>query len=66
MIKKDSTFLELEEHLFKLVQDDESLASHSNTPILKTQSPLVNSNYKCPKIIQNNIRGRNELNTGKK
>lgn len=65
MLKKDSTFLELEEHLYKLVQDDESLATHSNTPILKTQSPLVNSGYKCPRIGQNN-KGRTQIMSGKK
>ena len=53
MIKKQEIkFCQLQEQLFKLVQDDESLASHSNTPILKNQSP-TNSAYKCPKIQWN-------------
>ena len=51
MTHKDIKFTELEEHLFKLVQDDESIASNSNTPILKGQSP-INSNYKCPRIYR--------------
>lgn len=54
MVSRDIKFTELEEHLFKLVQDDESLASHSNTPILKAQSP-INSNYKCPRICRNDL-----------
>jgi hypothetical protein len=40
MITKDIKFTELEEHLFKLVQDDESLASQSNTPILKSKNSV--------------------------
>ena len=51
MINKDMKFTELEEYLFKLVQDDDSMASNSNTPILKGQSP-INSNYKCPRIYR--------------
>ena len=36
MIKGETKFVELEEFLFKLVQEDESIASQSNTPILKS------------------------------
>jgi hypothetical protein len=45
MVTKQVKFTELEEHLFKLVQDDESLASESNTPIIKSQNSL-SSNFK--------------------
>jgi hypothetical protein len=52
MIKKSIKFTELEEHLFKLVQDDESIASQSNTPILKSQNS-ISSNYKNQKNYRN-------------
>jgi len=47
--------------LIKLVQDDESMASNSNTPVLKSYSPLVSSTYKCPRIIQNEMNNRLEM-----
>jgi alpha-D-ribose 1-methylphosphonate 5-triphosphate synthase subunit PhnI len=40
MIDPNIKFTEMEEHLFKLVQDEESLSSHSNTPNLKAQGLL--------------------------
>lgn len=54
MIKPKTNFTELEEFLFRLVQEEESVASQSNTPILKSankyqlQEPL----YECPKILR--------------
>ena len=54
MIKPECNFIGLEEYLFKLVQEDDSIASQSNTPILKSnQKPESQINYECPKIERN-------------
>lgn len=39
MINDSTTFIELEEYLFRLVQEDnDSLASYSNTPLLQERA----------------------------
>ena len=63
MINKDCKFTQLEQHLFKLVQDDDSLASYSNTPMLKSES-LFNSNYKCPRIYPNENEAKSNCKNG--
>lgn len=64
MIQEDCKFPQLEEHLFKLVQDDDSLASHSNTPLLKSES-LSNSNYECPRIYRNEYESKSKKRNSK-
>lgn len=50
MLKAETKFIELEEYLFKMVQEEtDSLNSYSNTPNLKDNSnPRDNSYSKIP------------------
>jgi hypothetical protein len=44
MLNCTAKFTELEEHLFKLVEHEESLSSHFNTPIIKTKTLFRDGN----------------------
>lgn len=46
MLKTESKFIELEEYLFRMVQEEtDSLNSYSNTPNLKEQNNLRDNSY---------------------
>lgn len=49
MIKEETKFIELEEYLFRMVQEEtDSLNSYSNTPNLKEKPKQDNSYSKIP------------------